>query len=75
MTLEQIIHEAMQLPSAQRAQVVDRLLATLGQEEDFEISPAWRSEIAKRVAAVESGEMKTIDADVVFERMRGMLRK
>ncbi|XAL98254.1 addiction module protein [Phycisphaeraceae bacterium D3-23] len=75
MTLEQIIQEAMQLPSSQRAQVVERLMATLGHDEGFEISPAWRSEITRHVAAVESGEMPTLDADAVFERMRGMLRR
>ena len=74
MTLDQIIQEALQLPTQQRAVVVDRLMGTLGHDEDFEISPAWRDEITRRIAAVESGEMPTIDAEVVFERMRTMLR-
>lgn len=73
MTLEQILDEAMRLPAEQRAIVADRLLGTLGQNEDFEISPAWREEITRRIAAVDAGEMQTLDADAVFERMRRML--
>lgn len=73
MTLEQILDEAMRLPTEQRAIVADRLLSTLGQDEDFEISPAWREEISRRIAAVDAGEMQTLDADAVFERMRRML--
>lgn len=73
MTLEQILDEAMRLPAEQRAIVADRLLGTLGQNEDFEISPAWREEITRRLAAVDAGEMQTLDADAVFERMRRML--
>lgn len=73
MTLEQILDEAMRLPAEQRAIVADRLLGTLGQNEDFEISPAWREEITRRIAAVDAGEMQTLDADAVFERMQRML--
>lgn len=73
MTLEQILDEAMRLPAEQRAIVADRLLGTLGKDEDFEISPAWREEITRRIAAIDAGEMQTLDADAVFERMRRML--
>jgi putative addiction module component (TIGR02574 family) len=72
MTLEQIVQETRQWPQDQMAELVDRLT------QELHISPkvgaAWRKEIRRRVAEIESGRVKGIPGESVSERVRRIVR-
>lgn len=68
-TLETILDQALALPPAERAAVVDKLLASL-EPTDPGIDELWAREAEVRIAAVDAGEMDTIPAEEVFAELR-----
>ncbi len=56
----EILKEALALPAEARAAMVDSLLDSLDAEVDAEAQHAWRQEIQRRVAELNSGQVKTI---------------
>lgn len=81
LTPGEIINSALQLPLAQREEVVDALQESLidrsldhGPEEPVdEVRVAWSNEIARRVADLDAGRIKAIPADVAEKMIRGSL--
>ena len=57
---KKVIEDALALSEEERAAVRDALDTSL--QPGFELSPAWRTEIARRLAAIESGEASIVDA-------------
>ena len=70
-TLEILEERAMTLTVNERAALAQRLLASL--DEDQEIDDAWAAELDRRIAAVESGEMKTIPIAEALAQVRATL--
>ena len=76
LTSHEIIASALQLPLAERERIVEVLRESLidesidhGPEEPAdEVEAAWREEIARRIADIDSGRVKTIPAEEA-ERM------
>ncbi len=62
---ELILKEALQLPPIERANVVDRLLASLDQPDKI-IDEIWRKEIEHRIAAYEAGKVQTVSVEEVL---------
>jgi hypothetical protein len=52
-TVASVEVEALQLPTAERAHLIDRLIASL--EIDPEIEAAWAAEVERQYAEIESG--------------------
>jgi len=50
----------------EREQLVEKLLESLNGSNAGELDSAWESEIERRLAAYDRGEVKAIDAEVVF---------
>ncbi|HEX9276264.1 MAG TPA: addiction module protein, partial [Casimicrobiaceae bacterium] len=50
-TLEALEAEALQLPEAERARLVERLIASL--DADPKVEEAWAAEVERRLAAIE----------------------
>ncbi len=77
--VEQVLQDALALPPADRAFVVDQLELSLekGSESGGFASPdiaaAWSDEIGRRVSSYDRGDIQAEDADVVIRRMRGFL--
>lgn len=69
--LEDIEAAALQLPTAERAHLAERLLISL--DEDDEILAAWVAEAERRGDAYERGEMKAIDFDEAIAQARARL--
>jgi len=66
MSATEIISKIKKLPLAQQKRVfrfVEKLRAA-------EIEQAWDKEIARRVKEIESGKVKLIPAEKVFEKLR-----
>jgi putative addiction module component (TIGR02574 family) len=70
MTLDQIVEETKQLPADVVAELVDRILLTRhgGIEPEFEA--AWKTEIDRRIAEIESGKVQGIPVEQSLARMR-----
>ncbi|HZR17922.1 MAG TPA: addiction module protein [Verrucomicrobiae bacterium] len=68
MTLDQIVEEARQLPTAQVAELVDRLSQELNLGADIEES--WKKEVRQRLADIETGRVQTIPGPEVSAKVR-----
>ena len=71
-TLEILEERALTLTASERAALAQRLLASL--DEDQEIDDAWAAELERRIAAVESGAMKTIPISEALAQVRATLK-
>lgn len=69
MTVQQIVAEARQLPPEELAEVVELLLGEVG-ESDPEVDEAWKVEVRRRVAEIESGRVKLIPGEQVMTEVR-----
>ena len=71
----ELLKKALALSTEERAQLVDALLASLEQrhEETAAVEAAWNDEIARRVAALDSGKAKTIPWEEVRQRISAKL--
>lgn len=70
LSLEQIVRTVRQLPRAAAAELLDRLLIETAGAHDAETAMAWRQEIRRRVAEIESGTEPGVDGDEVMAELR-----
>jgi putative addiction module component (TIGR02574 family) len=68
MTTDQIEQELMKLPAADRARLAERLIASL--DEDAEIEAAWRAEVRRRDAELQSGAVQGIPVEDALTTIR-----
>ena len=66
---EKILKEALALPPEDREELVGALSESL---DPVRLSPEWESEIARRIAKIESGEAVLHDAE---EHLQKLLKK
>jgi len=64
----QLLEEALALPPAERAELVDRLLISLAPSPDLRIDELWAREAEDRLDAFERGEIKVVSAKGAFDR-------
>lgn len=65
--------KASRLSDAERAELALSLIESLDGPADPDVEEAWRLEIERRVGQVDRGEVKLIDGDEVFARLRRRL--
>jgi putative addiction module component (TIGR02574 family) len=70
--LEAIEAQALMLSPEERAQLVDRLIASLF--EDKEVEEAWAAEVERRIEEVEAGRSKLIPASDAIARARAAVK-
>lgn len=66
-TYADILQAALALPSAKRGELAEVLLESTS-DETFELSDAWRAEIARRSAEIEAGTAKYVTWQEMRER-------
>ncbi|ROZ79556.1 addiction module protein [Ramlibacter sp. WS9] len=71
-SIEELESAALQLPQPQRAQLAERLLASL--DEDDEVLAAWVEQAELRADALESGQSVAIPIDEAIAQARAGLR-
>lgn len=79
LTPHEIIASALQLPAAERERIVDALQESLidetidhGPEDPTdEVEAAWSDEIARRIADIDSGRVKTIPSEEAWKIING----
>jgi putative addiction module component (TIGR02574 family) len=62
---ETLLRQALELPSNDRAVLVEELITSLDQP-DPELDALWLKEAEHRIAAYRAGELGAVDADDVF---------
>jgi putative addiction module component (TIGR02574 family) len=72
-TAEQLYQEVLSLPLEARADLTERLVASLAEEIPSEITRAQLDEVHRRIAQVESGEVALIPGDEALARVRTLL--
>lgn len=72
---EAILTKALALPEVDRADIARALLDSLEPASEEEVEVAWRREVAARVTALNTGEVKTIPWEAVRERLTAKLRE
>ena len=70
-SLAEVEQQAKQLDASEQAQLAESLLASLNPSVS-EVEAAWAVEIESRVAAFDSGEMKSVSAEQVFAEARNL---
>jgi len=66
---DKIFQEALNLPLKDRAEVLERLLATFHQPPDPELDQLWAREAEDRLDAYDRGELGSVSAEEVFARI------
>ena len=72
MTIEQFKAEAMKFSPEERADLADWLWISATPRE--EVKAAWDAEIARRIAAMDAGEVEFISAEEVMAKIDAKLR-
>lgn len=65
--LEVLQAQVLRLPAAQRAQLLDRLIASL--DTDLDAEAQWDALASKRDAQLESGEVAGVSLEAVIARL------
>ena len=71
-TIEVLEAEALQLPAADRARLVERLIASL--DIDPGIEEAWAAEVERRNAEIESGAVSLIPGPEALAELKAQFR-
>ncbi len=71
-TVEILEAEALQLTAAERARLVERLIASL--DADPEIEEAWAAEVERRHAQIESGAVGLLPGPETLAKLRAEFR-
>ena len=69
-TLDEIVEETKQLPADVVAKLVDRILVARHGGIEPAVEAAWKTEIERRVAAIESGTAQGIPVEDSLARIR-----
>lgn len=67
---KKILDEALKLEPKTRAYVAEILLESLDFEEDFAVSKAWREELRRRCAEIDSGAATLLEGESVIAELR-----
>lgn len=64
-----VLAEALQLPCLERAMLIEKLVASFNFPEREAIDAAWAQEAEERIAAYQNGELESLSATKVFEKI------
>lgn len=71
-TFNSVLEHALQLPVEDRSRIASRLIESVDEADDVEVSPAWLAEIESRMESIRQGTARLIPHDEV---MAGVRRK
>lgn len=67
-TAEEILSEAMELPTELRAFVAEKLIESLDAPDSYPLSEQWRQEVRRRCAEIDRGAVEIREASEVFSK-------
>lgn len=60
---KRVFHAALQLPTQEREELIERLEASLDEGAPEEIEAAWIEEVKRRIADIDSGKAKLVSSE------------
>jgi len=72
---EKLLQEVLSLPSHLRTILIDKLIESLNIPIQKEIDELWAEEAEKRISDINSGKVKSIPGEEVFEEIRSRFKK
>ncbi|NCO90173.1 MAG: hypothetical protein AUJ96_31815 [Armatimonadetes bacterium CG2_30_66_41] len=69
LTTDTLMEEALHLPRESRALLAEKLLGSLDDGDDFEVSEAWRAEVRRRSKEIDEGAVELVPAEQVFAEL------
>ena len=66
---EQLLEAALRLPRDDRSRLAELLRESVDAEDDGELTPEWRAEIARRVADLDSGRTRAVPWEDVRRKL------
>ena len=72
-TVAQILEEAGRLSALERAELADRLVESLAHDVPPDIAQSQITEVRRRIAQVESGEVGLIPGELALEQVRRII--
>ena len=72
---EKLLQEVLSLPSHLRTKLIDKLIESLNIPIQKEIDKLWAIEAEKRVSDINSGKVKSIPGEEVFEEIQSRFKK
>jgi putative addiction module component (TIGR02574 family) len=74
MNTEAFEQAALHLPVQQRAELARKLLLSLDEQSEDEISQAWSAVAVRRAAQIDAGQTDVVPAEEVSRAARALLR-
>ena len=71
---DELISEAVSLPVEIRLQLVEKLLESLNPS-NKDMDKLWATEVERRIAEIDRGEVETVQGDDVFRKLNDRLKK
>jgi putative addiction module component (TIGR02574 family) len=65
----ELLKKALSLPVAERADLAGSLIGSLDEAQDEAVAAAWDEEVARRMADIDSGKVKTAPWEEVREKL------
>ncbi|MDY6807343.1 MAG: addiction module protein [Cyanobacteriota bacterium] len=75
LSVEELMKEALSLPSASRALLAEKLVESLQGDVDESLQKLWTSEAKRRRDEIRSGEVKAISGEKALVEVRRLLDK
>lgn len=72
-TFNSVLEQALLLPAEDRSRIASRLIESVDDADDVEISPAWRAEIERRMESVRQGTARLIPHEEVMAELQRKL--
>lgn len=72
---DKLLQDVLSLPSHLRTVLIDKLIRSLNVPIQKEIDDIWAQEAEKRVSDVNSGKVKSVSGEQVFEEIRTRFEK
>ena len=74
-SFDTVLQDALRLPLEERSLIASRLIESVDDVDDFELSPAWKAEIDRRIESIKNGTAKLIPHDEIMASVRQQLEQ
>jgi len=72
--IETVLGQALRMSEEERAEIAEKLIASLEDSPDIDVEQAWQEEVRRRISDLESGNAVSIPWEEVRRRMRNKAR-
>lgn len=72
--IETVLGQALRMSEEERAEIAEKLIASLEDSPDIDMEQAWQEEVRRRISDLESGNAVSIPWEEVRRRLRNKAR-